>query len=102
MKTIGFFHLIKRLIITIVLVSIIYFSLLQKIGTLTKISSKKIEISRENLIEDCSDCICGMENLIGRTHVFSIETPMNDSMRELTPSFDNLREKFNRTTRDRF
>ena len=69
----------------------------------TEISSKEVvEISRANFVEDCGDCICGFENLIGRTEVFSLETPLNTSMRELTPSFDDLREKYNRTTRVRF
>ena len=106
MRPIVFLYKIKRLLIIIVLVFLFYalqFTLLpKKIHKIsTNISNKRVEytICGDRI---CDDCICGFGSLIGRTEVFSLETPLNDSMRKLTPSFNDLRERFNNSTRNRF
>ena len=104
MRPIVFLYKIKRLLIIIVLVFLFYafqFTMLPK-----KVHKLSSNISRVeyNICGDkiCDDCICGFGSLIGRTEVFSLETPLNDSMRKLTPSFKDLRERFNNNTRNRF
>ena len=42
--------------------------------------------------------ICGLEDLIGHVDVVTIETPLNDTMKEKTPTFDELRKRFNITS----
>ena len=112
MKAVGFLYAVKRLFIIVVVLVIIYIlhvPILQEINILEEESSNDSQANFLNgrFVPEPIDGIegegvCGFEDLVGHTDVYSIETPLNETMRRLTPSFDDLRKRFNRTTRIRF
>ena len=114
MKLVGFLYAVKRLFITVVIIVGVYILHLLMLQETHILEAEKLienysqnDILKYRFVSDLVDSIekeeiCGFEDLIGHTDVYSIETPLNETMRKLTPSFDDLRERFNRTTRVRF